>query len=87
MNFFPLPLIEINTLDYDNCLKKRKKESEVAQSCLTVCNPMDCGLPRSSVHGISRQEYWGGLPFLSPGDLTYPRLNLMSCIAGRLFTD
>ena len=24
----------------------------VAQSCLTVCDPMDCGLPASSVHGI-----------------------------------
>ena len=27
-------------------------ESEVAQSCLTVCNPMDCNLSGSSVHGI-----------------------------------
>ena len=26
--------------------------SEVAQSCLTLCNPVDCSLPRSSVHGI-----------------------------------
>ena len=26
--------------------------SEVAQSCLTLCNPMDCSLPSSSVHGI-----------------------------------
>ena len=32
--------------------KKRKKESEVAQLCLTVCNPMDRSLPGSSVHGI-----------------------------------
>ena len=27
-------------------------ESEVAQSCPTLCNPMDCSLPGSSVHGI-----------------------------------
>ena len=27
-------------------------ESEVAQSCLTVCDPMDCNLPGSSLHGI-----------------------------------
>ena len=26
--------------------------SSVAQSCLTLCNPMDCSLPDSSVHGI-----------------------------------
>ena len=29
-----------------------KSESEVAQSCLTLCDPMDCSLPGSSVHGI-----------------------------------
>ena len=29
-----------------------RKESEVAQSCPTLCNPMDCSLPGSSVHGI-----------------------------------
>jgi len=30
---------------------------------------MDCSPPGSSVHGFSRQEYWSGLPFPSPGDL------------------
>ena len=29
---------------------------------------MDCGPPGSSVHEFSRQEYWSGLPFPSPGD-------------------
>ena len=38
--------------------------SEVAQSCLTLCDPM-----ASWSMGFSRQEYWSGLPFLSPGDL------------------
>ena len=33
---------------------------------------MDCGPPGSSVHGFSRQEYWSGLPFPSPGDLPDP---------------
>ena len=33
------------------CMKV-KSESEVAQSCPTLCNPMDCSLPGSSVHGI-----------------------------------
>ena len=27
-------------------------KSEVAQSCLTLCDPMDCSLPRSSAHGL-----------------------------------
>ena len=31
---------------------KVKSESEVAQSCLTLHDPMDCSLPGSSVHGI-----------------------------------
>ena len=33
-------------------LFKSKSESEVAQSCLTLCDPIDCNLPGSSVHGI-----------------------------------
>ena len=42
------------------------------QSCLTLCNPVDCSLPGSSVMGFSRQEYWSGLPFPSPEDLPDP---------------
>ena len=34
----------------------------LAQSCLILCDPMDCSPPGSSVHGISQQEYWSGLP-------------------------
>ena len=33
------------------CMKV-KSESEVAQSCLTLSDPMDCSLPGSSIHGI-----------------------------------
>ena len=35
------------------CMKV-KSETEVAQSCPTLCDPMDCSLPGSSVHGISK---------------------------------
>ena len=40
-----------------------KSESEVAQSCLTLHNPMDCSLPGSSVHGIlqARVLEWGAI--------------------------
>ena len=34
------------------CLPESESESEVAQSCPTLCDPMDCSLPGSSVHGI-----------------------------------
>ena len=41
------------------------KESEVAQSCLTLCNPMDCSLSGSSVHGIfqARVLEWIAISF------------------------
>ena len=44
-------------------LQCMKVESEVAQSCPTFSDPMDCSLPGSSIHGFSRQEYWSGMPF------------------------
>ena len=48
---------------------------EIAQSCVTLCDPMDCSPPGSSME-FSRQEYWSGLPFPSPGDLADQGLNL-----------
>ena len=44
----------------------------VTKSCLTLCGPLDCSPSASSTHGISQQEYWNGLPFLSPRDLPNP---------------
>ena len=55
-----------------------KKESEDAQSCPTLCDPMDCSLPAPSSVEFSRQEYWSGLPFPSPGDLPDPGIEPMS---------
>ena len=44
---------------------KVKSESEVAQSCPTLCDPMDCSLPGSSAHGIfqARVLEWGAIAF------------------------
>ena len=40
---------------------KVKSESEVAQSCPTLSDPMNCSLPGSSVHGFpGKKEYWSG---------------------------
>ena len=46
------------------CMKV-KSESEVAQPCPTLCNPMDCSLPGSSVHGIfqARVLEWNAIAF------------------------
>ena len=42
-----------------------KRESEVAQSCPTLSDPMDCSLTGSSVHGIfqARVLEWGAIAF------------------------
>ena len=46
------------------CMKV-KSESEVAQSCPTLSDPIDCSLPGSSVHGIfqARVLEWGAIAF------------------------
>ena len=58
----------------------------VAQLCLTLCNPTDCSLPGSSVHGFSRQEHWSGLPCPPPGIFPTRDLTQVSRIADRVFT-
>ena len=47
---------------------KVKRESEVAQSCLTLSDPLDCSPPGSSIHGIfqARVLEWGAIAFSSP---------------------
>ena len=57
----------------------------------TLCDPMDCSLPGSSLSmGLSKQEYWSGLPCSPPGDLLNSGIeptSLMSpALAGGSFT-
>ncbi|XDA73828.1 hypothetical protein R6Z07F_004053 [Ovis aries] len=55
---------------------KMKSESEVAQSCPTLSDPMDCSLPGSSVHGIfqARVLEWGAIAFSDGICNDYPKL-------------
>ena len=63
------------------------KWSEVAQLCPTLCNSMDSSLHQSSPSmGFSRQEYWSGLPFPSPGNLPDPGIEPVSHTVGRCST-
>ena len=57
---------------------KVKSESEVAQSCLTLSDPMNCSLPGSSVHGIfqARVREWGAIEQLNNNKLVYAKENL-----------
>ena len=68
-------------------LERMKRQSEVAQSCLILCDPMDCSLLGSSIHGIfqARVLEWVAISFSrgssQPGDRTQ-----VSHTAGRHFT-
>ena len=61
-----------------------------AQSHPTLCDPVDCGPPGSSVHGSSQQEHRSGLPFPSSRDLPDPGIEPVSlaspALAGGFFT-
>ena len=64
-----------------------ESESEVAQSCPTLCDPIDCSLPGSSVHGIFQAIVleWIAISF-SRGS-SQPRVQTwVSCIVDRGFT-
>ena len=50
--------------------KESESESDVAQSCLA--KPWTVAYQAPPSVGFSRQEYWSGLPFPSPGDLPNP---------------
>ena len=42
----------VNNISVSKSVQESESESEVAQSCLTLCDPVDCSPPGSSVHGI-----------------------------------
>ena len=59
------------------------------QSCLTLCDPIDCSAPGSSLE-FSRQEYWNELPTPPPEDLPEAGIEAASllspALAGRCFS-
>ena len=62
-----------------------------AQLSSALYDPMNCSPPDFSVHlEFSRQEYWSGLPFLTPGDLPDPGIKpaflASPVLAGRFLT-
>ena len=66
---------------------KQKSESEIAQSCPALCDPMDYSLPGSSIHGIfqSRVLEWSAISF-SRGSSRPRDRTQVSRIVGRRFT-
>ena len=66
-----------------------KSENEVAQSCLTPSDPMDCSLPGSSVHGIfqARVLEWGAIAFSGNEDLAQLKIYIRKIIINNLALD
>ena len=63
---------------------------QVVKSCPTLCDPMDCSPPGSSVHGILQATHRSGLPCPPPGDLPdlgiKPASLTSPALAGKFFT-
>ena len=70
-----------------DCCSERKFESEVAQLCPTLCDPIDCSLPGSSVHGIFQAIVleWIAISF-SRGSSQPRAWTRVSCMVDRPFT-
>ena len=65
----------------------KESESEVAQSCLTLCNRMDCSLSGSSIHGIFQARMLELIAISFSRGSSWPRDRMrVSHIAGRRFT-
>ena len=83
----PVSLTVFHSLLWPTQSKALKWRSEVAQSCPTLCDPMDYSLPGSSIHGIfqARILEWGAISF-SRGPSQLRDQTQVSCIVGRCFT-
>ena len=57
------------------------------QSCLTLCDPVDCSPPAPLSMGFSKQENWSGLLCPSPGNLPHPGIEPVSSAAPTLQAD
>ena len=84
MNFF-ITLLVIKGYTYE--ILRTVRVCSVAQLCPPLCDSVDCSLRGSSVHGISRQEYWSRLSCPPPGDLSDLGIEFTSlALTGGFFT-
>ena len=64
-----------------------ESESKVTQLCPTLCDPMDCSLPRSSIHGIFQARVLECIAISFSGGSSQPRdWTQVSHFVGRCFT-
>ena len=89
IELFYLVSVPCNAGNYfDTHLYIRKVKVLVIQSCPTLCDPMDCSLPGSSVHGFlqARILEWVAIPFSRESSQSRNQTQV-SCTAGRFFTN
>ena len=81
------PVGSLTLVPSGKLMSESESESEVAQSCPTLCDPMDCSLSGSSVHGIfqARMLEWIAISF-SRGSSQPRNQTRVSHIVGRHFT-
>ena len=75
--------MEIATASMENSMCYAKS----GQLCLTLCDPMDCSLPGSSVHGILQARILERVAFPPPGDLPHPGIEPASPVPPALQVD
>ena len=77
----------MKTKMYLASLSNQKPVRSVAQSCLTLCDPVDCSPPGSFVHGISQTRMLDWVVIFSCSGSSWPRdRTCISYIAGKYFT-
>ena len=76
------------SLGHSSLRRKVKVKMLFFQSCLTLCDPMDCSSPGSSIHRIFETRKLKWVAISSSRGLSQSKdWTQVSCIAGRLFTD
>ena len=75
-------IIVFNDMIFDSCVWVH---AQGLQSCLPLCNPMDCSLPGSSVHGILQTNTGVGCHALLQGSSCPKDQTCVSSVAGRFF--
>ena len=74
-------------LNWESSIETYTLCSLVTKSCLPLCDPVNCSMPGSTVHGIFQARIMERLPFLFPGDLPNPGIKPASpSLAGGFFT-
>ena len=72
---------------YEILETKSPKDSFRVQLCSILCDPWTIAHQAALSMGFSRQDYWSGLPFSPPGDLSNPKIEPGSPVSPILHTD